>query len=186
MTVVRWNPTRELASMEVDRLNRMFDEFYGGVRAWVPAVDIYETENELVLKADLPEVDLNDIDVRVENQTLTIAGERPDDFRVQLVAPFLQLQGASPRICLAARADLLEQLEHGEQPRFGSHERAIGESAEPGNGFLGGRCQIEVRFVRARRIKFAQPTFVVGSPVVEIVERRFRKCFGAELFAQRE
>src|SRR5881394_441244 len=45
-------------------------------RPWTPAVDIFETENELVLKADLPDVDLKDIDVRVENQTLTIAGER--------------------------------------------------------------------------------------------------------------
>jgi HSP20 family protein len=45
-------------------------------RPWAPAVDIYETENELVLKADLPDVDLKDIDVRVENQTLTISGER--------------------------------------------------------------------------------------------------------------
>ena len=45
-------------------------------RPWSPAVDIYETEDELVLKADLPDVELKDIDVRVENQTLTIAGER--------------------------------------------------------------------------------------------------------------
>ncbi len=45
-------------------------------RPWSPAVDIYETENELVLKADLPEVELKDLDVRVENQTLTITGER--------------------------------------------------------------------------------------------------------------
>jgi HSP20 family protein len=45
-------------------------------RPWAPAVDIYETENELVLKADVPDVDMKDIDVRVENQTLTIAGER--------------------------------------------------------------------------------------------------------------
>ena len=45
-------------------------------RPWSPAVDIYETENELVLKADLPDVELKDIDVRVENQTLTISGER--------------------------------------------------------------------------------------------------------------
>ena len=43
---------------------------------WAPAVDIYETENELVVKADLPDVDPKDIDVRVENNTLTIAGER--------------------------------------------------------------------------------------------------------------
>jgi HSP20 family protein len=45
-------------------------------RPWAPSVDIYETENELVLKADLPDVELKDIDVRVENQTLTVAGER--------------------------------------------------------------------------------------------------------------
>ncbi len=45
-------------------------------RPWAPSVDIYETENELVLKADLPDVEPKDIDVRVENQTLTIAGER--------------------------------------------------------------------------------------------------------------
>jgi HSP20 family protein len=45
-------------------------------RPWAPSVDIYETENELVVKADLPDVEAKDIDVRVENQTLTIAGER--------------------------------------------------------------------------------------------------------------
>src|SRR5580700_6111869 len=45
-------------------------------RPWAPSVDFYETENELVLKADLPDVDLKDIDVRVENQTLSITGER--------------------------------------------------------------------------------------------------------------
>ena len=45
-------------------------------RPWSPAVDIYETENELILKADLPEVDLGNINVNVENQTLTISGER--------------------------------------------------------------------------------------------------------------
>jgi HSP20 family protein len=45
-------------------------------RPWSPAVDIYETENELVLRADLPDVKLENIDVRVENETLTIKGER--------------------------------------------------------------------------------------------------------------
>src|SRR5712691_7371526 len=47
-----------------------------GARPWSPSVDIYETENELVLRADLPEVKLEDIEVRVENQTLTLKGER--------------------------------------------------------------------------------------------------------------
>jgi HSP20 family protein len=45
-------------------------------RPWSPAVDIYETGDELVLTADLPDVELKDIDVRVENQTLTISGAR--------------------------------------------------------------------------------------------------------------
>ena len=47
-----------------------------GARPWSPSVDIFETENELVLKADLPDVKLEDIEVRVENQTLTLKGER--------------------------------------------------------------------------------------------------------------
>src|SRR5579884_991991 len=57
-----------------DTVNRLLSD--AQVRPWSPAVDIYETENELVLKADLPEVNQKDIDVRVENQTLTIAGVR--------------------------------------------------------------------------------------------------------------
>jgi HSP20 family protein len=58
-----------------DAFSRFLTEPQGS-RPWTPAVDIYETENELMLKADLPEVELKDIDVRVENQTLTISGER--------------------------------------------------------------------------------------------------------------
>jgi HSP20 family protein len=48
-------------------------------RPWSPAVDIYETENELVLKADLPDVDATEVNVRVENLTLTVSGERKFD-----------------------------------------------------------------------------------------------------------
>jgi HSP20 family protein len=58
-----------------DALARMLNE-PRGARPWSPSVDIYETENELVLKADLPDVKLEDIEVRVENQTLTLKGER--------------------------------------------------------------------------------------------------------------
>ena len=53
MALVRWDPARELASMEVDRLNHMFSNFYGEgfSRNWVPAVDIYETpQHEVVIK----------------------------------------------------------------------------------------------------------------------------------------
>jgi len=76
MTLVRWNPARELASMEIDRLNQMFDNFYGG-RAWAPAVDIYETaDREYVIKADLPEMKREEIQLTFENNVLTLSGER--------------------------------------------------------------------------------------------------------------
>ena len=58
-----------------DAISRMLSE-PRGARPWSPSVDIYETEDELILKADLPDVKLEDIEVRVENQTLTLKGER--------------------------------------------------------------------------------------------------------------
>jgi HSP20 family protein len=79
MTLVRWNPVRELASMEIDRLNRMLNQFYGEsfARGWSPAVDILENEqHEIVLKAELPEMKRDDIAVTFENGVLTIEGER--------------------------------------------------------------------------------------------------------------
>lgn len=80
MAIVRWTPARELAGMEIDRLNRMFADFYGetfGGQAWVPAVDIYETEDaEVVLKAELPDMKREDIHLTFENGVLTIRGER--------------------------------------------------------------------------------------------------------------
>jgi HSP20 family protein len=83
MAMVRWEPTRELASMEIDRLNRMFSNFYNeqfGRSGWVPAVDIYETENhEIVLKAELPDMKREEIGITFENQVLTIRGERKFD-----------------------------------------------------------------------------------------------------------
>jgi HSP20 family protein len=81
MTLVRWNPVRDLASMEIDRLNRMFDEFYGPGRGWAPAVDIYETkDHELVIKAELPEMKREQINLTFENNVLTLSGERASEF----------------------------------------------------------------------------------------------------------
>jgi HSP20 family protein len=64
-------------------MNRSFEDTVlrnrtddSALTTWAPAVDIYETENELVVKADLPDVDEKDLDVRVEDNTLTIRGER--------------------------------------------------------------------------------------------------------------
>jgi HSP20 family protein len=81
-TITRWEPFGGLSTLH-DQVNRLFNEtmFRGpgegaALTTWAPAVDIYETPNELVVKADLPDVNEKDIDVRVENNLLTISGER--------------------------------------------------------------------------------------------------------------
>ena len=83
MTLTRWNPVSDLAAVEIDRLNRMFDAAFSGELAggaWVPAADIYETEaQDVVVKIELPEMKREDIKVTVENSVLTIEGERKFD-----------------------------------------------------------------------------------------------------------
>ena len=81
-TITRWEPPRGGTSLQ-DQVNRLFEDTLTRGRSgqaelatWAPAVDIYETETELVVKADLPDLQEKDIDVRVENNTLTIRGER--------------------------------------------------------------------------------------------------------------
>ncbi len=74
MSLSHFDPLANLRLFE-DAFTRLLTEPASN-RPWSPSVDIYETDNELVLKADLPDIDQKDIDVRVENQTLTIAGER--------------------------------------------------------------------------------------------------------------
>ncbi len=86
MAIVRWEPARDLASMEVERLNRMFASFFDVQpgRSWMPAVDIFETDDHhVVLKAELPEMKREDIDITFENQVLTIRGERKFDESVR-------------------------------------------------------------------------------------------------------
>ena len=74
MSLTHFDPLANIRLFE-DAFTRLFNEPQTN-RPWTPSVDIYETDNDLVVKADLPDVDLKDIDVRVENQTLTIAGQR--------------------------------------------------------------------------------------------------------------
>ena len=74
MSLSHYDPLTSLRQFE-DAFTRFFNEPQTN-RPWAPAVDIYETENELVLQADLPDVDQKQIDVRVEDQTLTIEGKR--------------------------------------------------------------------------------------------------------------
>jgi HSP20 family protein len=84
MSLMRYTPFAEfetLPNLRVfqDTVNRLFAEPNG--RPWVPAVDIKETENELIFKADIPDVEMKDIDLRLENGNLTLRGERKFETR---------------------------------------------------------------------------------------------------------
>jgi HSP20 family protein len=88
MTIVRWNPLHDVATNQ-ERLSRILDGFYARPQedfarsAWVPAVDIYSNgDHELVLKAELPDMREQDIDLTVEDNTLTLRGERKFDAEV--------------------------------------------------------------------------------------------------------
>ena len=81
--VTRWDPFREYVSLQ-DRVNRLFREAQGGegreesltTSTFSPAVDVYEDEHNVTLKIEVPGIDEKDIDVRIENNTLTVQGER--------------------------------------------------------------------------------------------------------------
>jgi HSP20 family protein len=87
-SIMRRDPFHNLSSLQ-EQVNRMLDATFSGrsdnstMTTWAPAVDIYETENELVLKADLPDINERDLDVRVENNMLTIRGERKFEQKVK-------------------------------------------------------------------------------------------------------
>lgn len=83
MAVVRWDPLRDLLSIQ-DRMNRLFEQTLSRSRAeegiaastWSPAVDIYETPETIVMKADLPGLSREDIEIQIRDNTLTLRGER--------------------------------------------------------------------------------------------------------------
>jgi len=83
MAVVRWDPFRDLNLLQ-DRMNRLFDDAGRGWRAdepaatttWRPAVDIFETEGENIVKAELPCIERKDITLHLENNVLSLRGER--------------------------------------------------------------------------------------------------------------
>jgi HSP20 family protein len=84
MTVItRWDPFREFSTLQ-DRMNRLFQDSFGQTgreeslssSVFAPAVDVYEDEQHITLKIEVPGIDEKDIDIRVENNTLTVHGER--------------------------------------------------------------------------------------------------------------
>jgi HSP20 family protein len=86
MAITRWEPFRDLLATQ-DRFNRLFNQTFSrgfegsgaddiSAPTWAPSVDIYENEASLVVKAELPGVDPKQVEVRVENNTLFLKGER--------------------------------------------------------------------------------------------------------------
>ncbi len=86
MALIRWEPARELNSLQGE-MNRLFNTFFdtplpnGGAtaRRWLPAMDLVETEDDFVLKADLPGLNEKDVNIELEDNVLTISGERSSE-----------------------------------------------------------------------------------------------------------
>lgn len=83
MAVIRWDPFRDLMTLR-EKMNRLFEDAFTArgeekdliSSSWTPSVDIYEGENALILSAELPGIEEDDIEIKVENNTLTLKGER--------------------------------------------------------------------------------------------------------------
>jgi HSP20 family protein len=84
MALIRWEPAREISSLQQE-MNRLFNTFFeapagppqgGGTRRWVPAMDLVETGEHFVLRADLPGLSEDDVDLSLEENVLTLSGER--------------------------------------------------------------------------------------------------------------
>ena len=90
MNLVRWNPWREMSTLQ-HRINHLFNEpfFRGGeddelrMGTWYPAVDMFDDDDKIVIKAELPGMDKKDISVDIENRVLTLSGERNYDNEVK-------------------------------------------------------------------------------------------------------
>jgi HSP20 family protein len=115
--ITRFDPFRDLAQLQ-DRVNRIFQESAAGREegfksaSFVPPVDIFEDEHDIVLKLEVPGVDQKDLDIRIENNTITIRGERKFE------------------------SETKEENYHRVERRYGSFQRSFGLPAdsEPGSG----------------------------------------------------
>jgi len=91
MTIVKWDPFRNVAALQ-DRINRIFDESFSrtadvdddiSMSAWKPSVDIYETDEAIILKAELPGIKTEDVSVEITDNVLTLRGERVEDKEIK-------------------------------------------------------------------------------------------------------
>ncbi len=93
MSIMRWRPGRELATIR-DEMNRLFDEFFSGFPfperrrglmegEWAPIVDVAETDENIVVTAELPGVKQNDVEITVVNDVLTLKGEKKEEKEIK-------------------------------------------------------------------------------------------------------
>ena len=83
MAIIRWDPFRDIITLR-EKMNRLFEDAVMArgeekdmiSSTWIPSVDIYETENSLILTAEIPGVDENNIEIKIEDNTLSLKGER--------------------------------------------------------------------------------------------------------------
>src|SRR3954471_17389429 len=92
MTIVRWEPLRELGTLQSE-MNRLFSTVFdapggagvngGTMRRWMPAMDLLESGDDFVLRADLPGMSEEDVTIELEDSTLTISGERKAEHKAE-------------------------------------------------------------------------------------------------------
>jgi HSP20 family protein len=91
MAIVRWEPLREFTTLQ-NEMNRLFNTAFdapstgnngGTLRRWMPAMDLVETDDHFVLRADLPGLSENDVNIEVEDRVLTVSGERKSEHETQ-------------------------------------------------------------------------------------------------------
>ncbi len=91
MTIVKWDPFRNVAALQ-DRINRIFEESFSrtadldddiSMSAWKPLVDFYETDESIILKAELPGIKKDDVSVEVKDNVLTLKGVRTEEKEIK-------------------------------------------------------------------------------------------------------
>ncbi len=93
MSIMRWRPGRELATIR-DEMNRLFDDFFSGFPfperrrglmegEWAPTVDVAETDENIIVTAELPGVKQNDVEISVVNDVLTLKGEKREEKEIK-------------------------------------------------------------------------------------------------------
>ena len=139
-TIVRWDPFRDLVSIQ-DELNRLFGRTFAGIEplrpgaagTWMPSMDVFETEDKVVATVELPGVDPKEVEVSVEDSTLTISGER------------------------RFSSEVTEESYHRIERRYGAFSRAITLPQTVDTGKVDARFDEGVLTIEVAKVEKAKP-----------------------------